>query len=170
MKTYDAYTDSGGTLLADGSKRRKDDMLIEAIGKLDEVNSFLGIIYSRISFHDLQEIMDHIQTDLCTLNSFLGNAGVVFGHDRVSCLEQMIIQLESDLPPLNNFLLSGSGRISAQFQYVRALTRTAERRVRSLNTQHAELLPYLNRLSDVMFLLARTVDHRTNRKERLWQS
>ena len=76
MKTYDLYTDTGGTLLADGKKLSKDDVCVEAIGAMDEINSFLGLIYAQLADEDLKAIIDYIQRNLCRINSVLGNANV----------------------------------------------------------------------------------------------
>ena len=90
MKTYDLYTDTGGTILADGKKLGKDDLCIEAIGTIDETNSFLGLIYAQLVDDDLREIIDDIQNNLCRINSDLGNAQVSFERYRVKTIEKMI--------------------------------------------------------------------------------
>jgi cob(I)alamin adenosyltransferase len=169
MKTYDRYTDTGGTLLADGKKLSKDDILVEAIGTMDEVNSFLGVIYAQLIDDDLKSIIDQTQRNLCSINAVLGNAHVEFEKSRVLALEEMIQKLEAELSPLNNFLLSGSGLLSAQIQFARALVRTAERRVGALRVENENILPFLNRLSDMFFLMVRTTDKREKRSERPWK-
>jgi len=168
MKIYDLYTDTGGTILADGKKLGKDDLCVEAIGTIDEVNSFLGLIYAQLIDDDLKEIIDAIQRNLCRINSFLGNAQMSFEEYRVKAIEKMIQKLEADLTPLSNFILSGSGLLSAQIHFARALVRTAERRAGALKVENKNILPFLNRLSDLLFQMARTVDKREQRSERLW--
>jgi cob(I)alamin adenosyltransferase len=168
MKTYDHYTDTGGTLLADGKKLGKDDLCVEAIGTIDEANSFLGLIYAQLMNDDLKEITDDIQKNLCRINSVLGNAQVSFDEYRVKAIEKMIQKLEADLTPLSNFILSGSGLLSAHIQFARALVRTAERRIGALKVENKNVLPFLNRLSDLLFQMARTVDKREQRSERSW--
>jgi len=168
MKIYDLYTDTGGTLLADGKKLGKDDLLVEAIGTIDETNSFLGLIYAQLIDDDLKEIIDDIQRNLCRINSVLGNAQVSFEEHRVKTIEKMIQKLEADLAPLSNFILSGSSLLSAQTQFARALVRKAERRVGALKVENENVLPFLNRLSDLLFQVARTVDKREQRSERPW--
>ena len=168
MKVYDLYTDTGGTLLADGKKLGKDDLRVEAIGTIDETNSFLGLIYAQLMDDDLKEIIDDIQRNLCRINSVLGNAQVSFEEHRVKSIERMIQKLEADLTPLSHFVLSGSGLLSAQTQFARALSRTAERRVGALKVKNKNVLPFLNRLSDLLFQIARTIDKREQRTERLW--
>ena len=169
MKAYDHYTDTGGTLLADGKKLSKDSALVKAIGAMDEANSFLGLVYAQLADDDLRTLVDWIQRNLCRINSVLGNAGVVFEESRGLMLEETIQKLETDLSPLSNFLLSGSGLLSAHVQFSRALVRTAERRVGALNIENENILPFLNRLSDVLFLLARTIDQRSKQSERPWK-
>ena len=169
MKAYDQYTDTGGTLLADGKKLSKDNALVKAIGAMDEANSFLGLIYAQLTDDDLRDKIDWIQRNICRINSVLGNAGVTFEKSRVITLEEMIQELEKDLSALSNFLLSGSGLLSAHIQFARALVRTAERRVGTTNVENENILPFLNRLSDALFLIARTADKRGKRSERLWR-
>lgn len=169
MKTYDRYTDSGGTLLADGKKLGKDDVCVEAIGAVDEINSFLGVIYAQLADEGLQTMIDYLQRNLCRINSVLGNAGVTFERNRVNAIENMIQALETGLPPLNHFILSGSGLLSAHIQFARAVARTAERRVGALDVKNENILPFLNRLSDLLFQMARKVDQAEKRSERPWK-
>lgn len=169
MKIYDLYTDSGGTLLADGKKLSKDDICVEAIGSMDEVNSFLGLIYAQLKDEDLKAMIDNIQRNLCRINSVLGNAHVGFEKPRVYAIEEMIKKLEADLGSISNFILSGSGLLSAHIQFARALVRTAERRVGALKVENENIIPFLNRLSDVLFQMARTVDQREELSERPWK-
>jgi cob(I)alamin adenosyltransferase len=169
MKTYDRYTDAGGTLLADGKKLSKDDVCVEAIGTIDEVNSFLGVVYAQLADENLKAIIDAVQRSLCRINSVLGNADVTFEESRVHATEEMIQNLETGLSPLSNFILSGSGLLSAQIQFARALVRTAERRVGSLSARNENILPFLNRLSDLLFQMARKVDQDEKRAERPWK-
>ena len=144
MKTYDNYTDTGGTLLADGKKLSKDDILVEAIGTMDEVNSFLGIIYAQLTDDDLKSMIDQIQRNICQINAVLGNARVEFEKSKVVALEQMIQKLEGGLPPLYHFILSGSGLLSAHIQFARALVRRAERCIGALRVENENILPFLN--------------------------
>lgn len=169
MKTYDLYTDSGGTLLADGTKLSKDDLCVEAIGTVDEINSFLGVIYAQLADEKLTSMIDFIQRNLCRINSVLGNANVNFERSRVLAIEKMIQELETGLSPLSHFILSGSGLLSAHIQFARALVRTAERRVGALSVKNENILPFLNRLSDLLFQMARNVDQAEKRSERLWK-
>ena len=169
MKTYDLYTDTGGTLLADGKKLSKDDVCVEAIGAMDEINSFLGLIYAQLVDEDLKAMIDYIQRNLCRINSVLGNANVNFERFRVNAIEEVIQKLETGLSPLSNFILSGSGLLSAHIQFARALVRTAERRVGALKVKNENIMPFLNRLSDLLFQMARKVDQTEKRSERLWK-
>ncbi len=84
-------------------------------------------------------------------------------------IEEMIQKLETGLSPLSNFILSGSGLLSAHIQFARALVRTAERRVGALRVKNENIMPFLNRLSDLLFQMARKVDQTENRSERLWK-
>lgn len=169
MKTYDLYTDTGGTLLADGTKLGKDDVCVEAIGAVDEINSFLGIIYAQLGDEYLKAMIDYIQRNLCRINSVLGNANVDFERFRVTAIERMIQELETGLSPLSNFILSGSGLLSAHIQFARALVRTAERRVGKFRVANENIMPFLNRLSDLLFQMARKVDQTEKSAERLWK-
>jgi ATP:cob(I)alamin adenosyltransferase len=169
MKTYDLYTDTGGTLLADGKKLSKDDVCVEASGAIDEINSFLGILYAYLADEDHKARIDIVQRNLCRINSVLGNADVDFERYRVIAIEKMIQELETGLSPLSNFILSGSGLLSAHIQFARALVRTAERRVGTFRVKNENIMPFLNRLSDLLFQMARNVDQADNRSERLWK-
>jgi cob(I)alamin adenosyltransferase len=169
MKTYDLYTDSGGTLLADSKKLSKHDVCVEAIGAVDEINSFLGIVYAQLADEGLKAIIDYMQRNLCRINSVLGNADVNFERFRVTAIEKMIQELETGLSPLNHFILSGSGLLSAQIQFARALVRKAERRVGAFRAKNENIMPFLNRLSDLLFQMARKVDNTEKRSERPWK-
>jgi cob(I)alamin adenosyltransferase len=136
---------------------------------MDEINSFLGIIYAQLADEDLKAMIDYIQRNLCRINSVLGNANVNFERFRVNAIEEMIQKLETGLSPLSNFILSGSGLLSAHIQFARALVRTAERRVGALKVKNENIMPFLNRLSDLLFQMARKVDQTERRSERLWK-
>jgi cob(I)alamin adenosyltransferase len=99
----------------------------------------------------------------------LGNANVNFERSRVNAIEKMIQELETGLSPLSNFILSGSGLLSAHVQFARALVRTAERRVGAFRVKNENIMPFLNRLSDLLFQMARKVDQTEKRSERLWK-
>jgi cob(I)alamin adenosyltransferase len=136
---------------------------------VDEINSFLGLIYAQLPDEELKSMIDYIQRNLCRINSVLGNANVNFERERVTAIESMIQKLEMGLSPLSNFILSGSGLLSAHIQFARALVRTAERRTGAVKVSNENIMPFLNRLSDLLFQMARKVDQTEKRSERLWK-
>ena len=162
--------DAGKTSLADGSEVSKIDARIEAIGTVDELNSFIGQLINELRAGDaaaLAEQCTEVQQSLFDL----GAALAVPGSDRfpdVEALESVSAALNDALPPLTEFVLPGGNRMSAAAHVCRTLARRAERRLWALPDDTAPGATYLNRLSDYFFVLARTVN-RTDRDESQWR-
>jgi cob(I)alamin adenosyltransferase len=153
----------------------KADLLIEAIGSIDEANSYLGIIASIsnkvTSTKILKAKIEEIQKDLFTIGSMLAGAKLKIVSGRVEGLEKEIDEMDSKLPKLNNFILPGGSEVSAHLMFTRVVVRRAERRVVALAkkmTINHQLLKYLNRLSDYLFVLARWVNLQSKVKETKW--
>ncbi len=145
MKIYTKTGDRGQTGLYDGKRVSKDNAVIEALGSIDELNTYLGIL-------NLPEL-EKIQCDLMLINSYI--AGFPTKIPSEQFLEKEIDKMEKSLPKLTNFILP-----KGQIHFARAICRRAERRVVSLVTSHQSLEPilkYLNRLSDYLFVLARWI-------------
>lgn len=161
MAIYTKIGDKGKTLLFNGKKVSKDSLIINALGSLDEVNSWFGMIGG----------FGGVQKDLMTISSILAGAKLDFPLSKTKDLEKKIDKLEKILPKLKGFVIP-QGK-SAELHFARALIRRAERAVvalhRSPSTVHCSLLAYLNRLSDYVFTLARYINFRNGVKETSWQ-
>ena len=148
MPIYTKKGDKGKTFLFNGKKVSKDSPIINALGSLDEVNSWLGIVGG----------FTEVQKDLMTITSILAGAKLNFPLSKTKDLERKIDKLEKLLPKLKGFVIP-QGK-SAKLHFARALVRRAERSVVELRIKNYELsiLPYLNRLSDYLFVSACYVD------------
>lgn len=179
-KIYTRGGDQGKTGLADGTRTRKSDIRIEALGAIDEINAHLGLLTTQIKDERLTRIVAKIQHELFDLGAALAKARTNQPHQvlppgAVEALEQHIDILETQLPPLTGFILPGGTTTSAQAHISRTICRRAERRVFQLAETEPvpeEIPRYLNRLSDFLFVLARALTridgHGGN--ETLWQS
>ncbi len=172
-KIYTRTGDDGTTGLGDGSRVAKDDPRVEAYGTVDEANSAIGVVLAEDSVRDdIRSILTDVQHDLFELGGELcipGHAAITTAY--IDRLETALDTLNENLPVLKDFILPGGGRAAAQAHLARTIVRRAERRVQSL--AHAtdvrpEVLRYLNRLSDLLFVIARTVARDESGQEVLW--
>jgi len=172
-KIYTRTGDSGQTGLGDGSRVAKDSLRIEAIGAVDELNSQLGLLVCEPVGADINDLLTGIQHVLFELGGELS----IPGHDRlqaahVTRLEQALDGHNAVLSPLKEFILPGGSRAGALCHVARSVCRRAERRVIALASKE-RLSPYcvqyLNRLSDLLFVLSRTLNSRQGRGDVLWQ-
>ena len=178
MKIYTRTGDTGETSLYDGTRARKDDARVDAYGEVDELNAWLGL--ARASHLDpaLDEELVLIQRDLFALGAQLADPAdklaprvtkAVIGDDHVVRLEQLIDRLEDQLPPLRRFILAGGTPAGAALHVARTVCRRAERRMVGLNPPvDPVLVRYANRLSDLLFVLARVVNYRGGVPETEW--
>lgn len=166
--------DNGTTGLGDGSRVAKDDARIEAIGTVDELNSLLGQLLT----HDIPEpyrgYLTRIQHELFDLGGELCIPGhTAIKDDAVQRLESATELLNESLPPLKEFILPGGNPAAAACHVARSVCRRAERRVVTLSRQSSSLNEhlqiYLNRLSDLLFVIARLLARRDGRQEVQWQ-
>ncbi|SRR5579883_797215 len=173
-KIYTRKGDQGYTTLGD-NKLSKDDLLVEAIGTIDELNCNIGLI---IAFHiqnkDLEAALTQIQHELFDLGGELHlPQHIVITPAHVTRLEQLLDQWNNTLPPLKEFLLPRGNPTSAACHLARAVCRRAERCLVRLHRQvpltNPELLRYLNRLSDLLFVASRLLARDSSEKELLWQ-
>lgn len=160
--------DDGTTGLSDGSRLRKDDALIEAIGTVDELNSVIGFAESQQSLAKLRDALVLIQHDLFDLGGALSLPGhAVLTDTHVEALEATVTEWNADLPPLKEFILPGGSPAVAAMHIARTVCRRAERRVLSLDDDRtANGRVYLNRLSDLLFVGARLA---AEGQERSWK-
>jgi len=172
-KIYTRTGDKGATGLGDGSRVPKTSLRIEAIGAADELNSTLGVLLTEPLGADFSELLTQVQHELFELGSELSIPGHVRMHAaQIKRLEQLLDHYNADLPPLKDFILPGGSRAAALCHLARTVCRRAERRVVGLASEE-QLSPYcvqyLNRLSDLLFVLARVLNRRAGRADVLWQ-
>jgi cob(I)alamin adenosyltransferase len=172
-KIYTRTGDDGTTGLGDGSRIDKDSMRVEAYGTVDEANCAIGVILAiKIVPDGIRQSLLQIQHDLFDLGGELcipGHAAVQEAF--VLRLENTLDALNEGLPPLKDFILPGGGEASAACHVARTVIRRAERRVISLaraETVRAEVIEYLNRLSDLLFVVARVLARAESGQEVLW--
>jgi cob(I)alamin adenosyltransferase len=178
MKLYTRTGDEGQTSLFGGTRVSKTDSRIEACGDVDELNAWLGLVRAADLDPDIDAALDGIQRDLFAVGAAVADpagrrpgqadrAGV--GPDDVLRLEGLIDRYNGEPPPLTRFILPGGAREGAALHVARAVCRRAERRIVALQpAPDAEVLRYVNRLSDLLFAMARAANHRTGRAESQW--
>ena len=172
-KIYTRTGDDGSTGLGDGSRTSKDSARVEAYGTVDEANSTIGMVLAEDVLPDnVRDLLVGVQHDLFELGGELcipGHAAVT--DEFVDRLETSLDELNSDLPPLKDFILPGGGRATSACHLARAIVRRAERRVWTLAATEdvrPETARYLNRLSDLLFVVARVLARRESGQEVLW--
>jgi cob(I)alamin adenosyltransferase len=178
MPIYTRKGDKGETGLFSEERDRsirvdKDSIRVEAIGALDELNSYLGIVNAVSPHKSLTKFISNIQINIFTINSILAGARLKFSASHTTALEKKIDRLTEELPKLANFVLPAGDPFAAHLMYARALSRRAERRVVSLNKVeevHPNVLKYLNRLSDMLFTLFRYANHISGEQEVIWRA
>jgi cob(I)alamin adenosyltransferase len=166
--------DNGTTGLADGSRLGKDHERIAALGSVDELNSQIGVLYTEELSVDIRVALLRIQNDLFDLGGALAMPGnEVFPQDSARWLDEQIHYYNKDLPPLREFVLPGGSRAGALCHVARTVARRAERDLVVLASsgdavpQYA--LQYLNRLSDLLFVLSRCINRKLSADEPMWQ-
>ena len=181
MKIYTRTGDQGDTGLIDGSRVQKDDPRVSAYGDIDELQAMLGVIKSELpQGSPLGALLKTIQKDLFSLSARLADPldkiaarkkKVITGDARVEALEREIDAREADLPPLKAFILAGGGPTGGKLHLARTICRRAERGVVGL-ARKVPLDPvigtYLNRLSDLLFVMARHENHKSQLPEDIW--
>lgn len=170
-KIYTRTGDNGTTGMTDGARVRKDDPVVGAIGDVDELNSCIALVLSYAVPAPVRTVLAEVQQDLFELGAALSTPGYP-GLDpgRVGALEASLDAFNADLPPLKEFILPGGGPASAHCHLARAVCRRAERgMVRLLPDVDPGLLRYINRLSDLLFVLCRVLAREAGEAETLWQ-
>ncbi len=172
-KIYTRTGDDGSTGLGDGSRTGKDSPRIEAIGAVDELNSHLGLLLAEDLPPAVHQCLTRVQHELFDLGAELSVPGrATLGEAQVARLEQALDQLNAPLPPLREFILPGGSRQAGLCHVARAVCRRAERRVVSLHRAEEVAAPvrrYLNRLSDLLFVMCRTINQHLGHGDVLWQ-
>jgi cob(I)alamin adenosyltransferase len=157
--------DDGYTDLIGGKRLPKNHPIVECLGTIDELNAFLGDAKTALNDEPTAEIIDGIQKDLFLLMGILAGMSVPPGGIGEDRLMNLINQLETELPPPASFVIPGANPASAKLHIARAVCRRAERRILGLGFDReteAVIVPYINRLSDLLFLLAQKESKNNN--------
>ncbi|HUX91405.1 MAG TPA: cob(I)yrinic acid a,c-diamide adenosyltransferase [Gallionellaceae bacterium] len=164
--------DKGTTGLADGTRVSKDSMRIHCLGAVDELNSQIGLLLCETLPLDIRGLLLQVQNDLFDLGGSLAYPVSPFTEDKLARLDIAIAHYNADLPPLKEFILPGGTRVACLCHIARTIARRAERELVAL-AQSEEApphgLPYLNRLSDLLFVLSRVLNRSAGQAETLWQ-
>lgn len=172
-KIYTRTGDAGTTGLGDGQRVSKSSPRINAIGDIDEVNALIGVLLTENMPDDLRELLTNVQHDLFDLGGEICIPGMSMISDKqVQYLEDELDRLNASLPPLKDFILPGGSRAAAFAHHARTVCRRAERVVVAL-AEHESIndapRQYLNRLSDLLFVLARVLNRVHGSADILWQ-
>ncbi len=180
MRIYTRRGDRGETDLLGGPRVAKDHLRVEAYGAVDELNAALGVALADTAHEDIRDLTRSIQATLFDLGAYLSSPDAERPEKsgerqslaaEVEALEARIDAFEEELEPLRNFVLPGGTSSAAAFHLVRTVCRRAERRVVSLDREaplEAARLRYLNRLSDLLFVLARVENRRAGIDDLVW--
>jgi cob(I)alamin adenosyltransferase len=180
MKIYTRTGDAGETGLFAGPRVRKNDVRIQAYGDVDELNSVLGMARAVTPPVEIDEVLVRIQNELFSIGAELAtpepdaHGTQVISTEHVSALETLIDRFEGDLEPLKQFILPAGTAAAASLHFARAVCRRAERSVVTLADQDGKsvsesLLHYLNRLSDLLFVLSRSANSIAGSPDEVWQ-
>jgi cob(I)alamin adenosyltransferase len=180
-RVYTKTGDDGTTGLGSGARIAKDSPRIEAYGTVDELNSQIGVALAAgvhepaaAALRTIQNELFHLGSDLCIPEEDKKRTPVPRIEERhVLALETLMDRLSKELSPLENFILPGGSPAAAALHVARTICRRAERRVLSLSRQEpigAQVVPYLNRLSDALFVMARYENKRSGSADTLWDS
>jgi cob(I)alamin adenosyltransferase len=177
MKIYTKTGDDGTTGLQGGKRVTKSNLRIKAYGAVDEINATIGLTLSGKIDDDVTMLLTKIQNDLFVVGSDLSNPDLTSKKNRVKSemienLEKYIDDLEEELQPITNFILPGGNETASLLHLARAITRRAETNVISLDEKekvNEECKKYLNRLSDLLFVIARTINKRNGVKDIIWK-
>lgn len=179
MRIYTKTGDAGDTRLFDGTRVRKSDRRVAAYGDVDELNAWLGLVRAAGLDDDLEQMVVRIQRDLFALGARLADPShriaervtkAAVTQEDIGRLENWIDALDADLPPLRRFILAGGTPAGASLHLARTACRRAERAIAALGQEslEPELLTYVNRLSDLLFVMARAVNRRAAAPELEW--
>jgi cob(I)alamin adenosyltransferase len=180
MKIYTRTGDAGKTGLIDGPRVSKDNLRVSAYGDVDELNAVIGVVKAHSRDTPLNALLHHVQRDLFALGAQLADpkakigvrkAKAAFPPSAVKKLERAIDQRDKTLPPLTAFILPGGSPLGSFFHLARTVCRRAERTIVALSHQQEiepTLIVYLNRLSDLLFVLARHANQTSGIAEDRW--
>jgi cob(I)alamin adenosyltransferase len=178
VKLYTRTGDGGETSLFDGTRTRKDDARVDAYGEVDELNAWLGLVRTAALDAAVGDALLAIQRDLFALGAQLADPAdklaprvtrAVIADDHVARLESLIDRFDAEVPALRRFILAGGTPAAAALHVARTVCRRAERRMVALQPPiDPVLVRYINRLSDLLFAMARYENHRRGVAEIEW--
>jgi len=176
MSIYTRTGDKGQTSLFNGGRVLKSDLRVEAYGTVDELNSVIGVAIAEIRNpkHEIRNELIKIQNDLFNIGSALANPKsetLNYLDKRVKQFEDFIDDMTEEMPPLSNFILPGGGKTGSMVHFARTVCRRAERKIVKLGeTEKVDdnIIMYLNRLSDLLFTMARFINYKEKQKEVIW--
>lgn len=177
MKIYTKTGDAGETGLFDGTRVPKSDVRVATYGEVDELNAWLGFARSGCDDPQLNGMIEAMQRDLFALGAALADpthriadrvTKAVIAPEQIAQLESWIDALETELTPLRRFILPGGSQPAAVLHVARTVCRRAERAMVALGGLDPELLVYINRVSDLLFVMARAANHRSGTPETEW--
>ena len=173
-RIYTRTGDNGTTGMADGSRIDKDDCRVAAIGDIDELNSVLGLVISKCPEGELKETLITVQHDLFNIGGQLTMPECELVTDaRIAWLEETLDSLNAELPALKEFILPGGSEAAAFCHLARTVCRRAERTLVSLAKNYdfsIHIRSYINRLSDLLFVISRVLNQQAGEQEVYWQS
>ena len=176
MSIYTRTGDKGQTSLFNGQRVSKSDLRVEAYGAIDELNSVIGVVLSQVQSYNLKlksELVE-IQNDLFQIGSALASkviSNLSYLSNRVKGFEDSIDSMTEKMPPLMNFILPGGGIAGSMLHFARTVCRRAERKIvklKELEKIDDSIIMYVNRLSDLLFTMARFVNYKEKQKEIIW--
>ncbi len=188
LRIYTRTGDEGDTGLFGGQRVRKDDVRVEAYGTVDELNALLGVARAQSEDIELRAVIASLQNRLFAVGADVatpteeatqrGQTTIVrIGPEHAEHLEGLIDRFEAELPPLTRFILPGGSLLSASLHHARVVCRRAERRCVTLaqlngpngvSSLNPEIVRYLNRLSDLLFVMARVANRRLALEDVIW--
>ncbi len=175
MPIYTRTGDKGTTSLFSGKRVSKDSLVMQVIGSMDELNAVLGLASTRVKNRKVKEEIDKIQNDLFVIGATFANPKSSLSIDskaRTKDFEILIDSMTKKLPRLFNFILPGGAEAGATLHLARTVCRRAERQIVTLSKKekvNSSVLIYINRLSDLLFTMARFINLQNKKKENVWK-
>lgn len=162
--------DDGTTGLGDGSRVNKTDARVVALGDVDELNSWIGVVVAECASGTVCELLEQVQSDLFEVGAELSTPGYErLTRERLLWLEERTLRFNTELPPLKEFILPGGTRAAAFAHLARTVARRAERSVVAMRSNDL-VRQYLNRLSDFLFVVARTLNRSAGGTDVVWKN
>jgi len=177
MPIYTRFGDKGETITLGGKAVPKDHPRVEACGQVDELNALLGICIAFMDEGKPKHLLESIQKDLFIIGAGLSAAGTkkppqAISLNRISEIELEIDKIEQELSPLHHFILPGGSKTASMLHLARTVCRRAERAVVTLSKKekiNPQIITYLNRLGDLLFVLARETNRKKRIDETIWK-